>query len=182
MSASFEHWLGKILGQDERSVRRLMKDPTGLHFLMAWSLFESKCCGGEFDANKHCAGDAMPVTDLDESKVIAAQAIYFHQRYQSQHLLESLAPQGKSSKNVRSAFVQLLGLPREGLSDVQARIVAIFVCSRIRNNMFHGVKGIDDWLRDRDLIERCTTVLQMFVAARERRHPTLAPEFVANAA
>jgi hypothetical protein len=182
MSASFEHWLGKILGQDHNAVRRLIKDPTGLHFLMAWSLFESKCCGGEFDANKHCGGDSMPVTDRDESEAIAEEALYFHQRYQSPHLLESLAPLSKSSKKARNAFVQVLELPREGLADVQARIITVFVCSRVRNNMFHGVKGIDDWLRDGDLIRRCTTVLQHFVAARERQHPTLAVESVASAA
>lgn len=181
MSTSFAHWLGQILGQDENSIRRLIKDPTGLHFLMAWSLFESKCCGGEFDANKHCAGAAMPVTNLEESKAISEQALYFHQRYRSQHLLESLAPLNKSSKNVRGSVVKILQLSPEYVSDDQATIIAVFVCSRVRNNTFHGIKGIDDWLRDRDLIKHCTRVLQIYVAARERQHPTLAAESDASA-
>jgi len=42
----FEQWLGDLLGQNEVEVCNLLQDPYALHFLNAWSLFESKCCGG----------------------------------------------------------------------------------------------------------------------------------------
>lgn len=42
----FEHWLGELLGQNEFEIRRLIQDPTALHFLIGWSLFESKCFDG----------------------------------------------------------------------------------------------------------------------------------------
>jgi hypothetical protein len=182
MHTTFVQWLGKILGQDEPSVRRLITDPTGLHFLMVWSLFESKCCGGEFEVTKHCSGFAMPKTNDEETRAILEQVRHFHQRYQSQSNVDALAPIAKSSKKARQAFITVLANPEASLSNGQTQMIAVFVASRIRNNMFHGQKGIDDWLRDKDLILRCMQVLQIFVAAQERERPTLTAEIQSGAA
>ncbi len=43
---AFEAWLADLLSQDELEVRALLRDPKALHFLITWSLFESKCFGG----------------------------------------------------------------------------------------------------------------------------------------
>jgi len=176
MHTTFEQWLGMVLGQDEPAVRRLVEDPTGLHFLMVWSLFESKCCGGEFEAKEHCSGFAMPKTNNEESEAIREQALYFHQRYRTPLDVEALAPISRSSRKARQTFVETLGVPEATLTNEQAQLIVVFVASRVRNNMFHGQKGIDDWLRDKQLILKCMQVLQIFVAARERERPTLATE------
>lgn len=49
---TFANWLGNLLQQSELEVQRLLADETALHFLLAWSLFESKCFGGDLNAKK----------------------------------------------------------------------------------------------------------------------------------
>jgi hypothetical protein len=44
--SSFQSWLGTLVGHSEFEVRRLLEDESALHFLVAWSLFESKCFAG----------------------------------------------------------------------------------------------------------------------------------------
>ena len=43
---SFSAWLGTLFGHSSGDIQRLLKDKAALHFLIAWSLFESKCFGG----------------------------------------------------------------------------------------------------------------------------------------
>jgi hypothetical protein len=174
MPNTFEKWLGQILGQDAYSVSCLIKDPIGLHFLIAWSLFESKCCAGNFNAGKHCVSAKMPETGPEENDFLMGQARHFHHRYKLDEHLGSLAPVEVTNRNARKEFVDNLSTPETTLSCEQARMMVVFVAHRVRNNMFHGQKGIDDWFRDRDLIGRCTKVLQVFVTAKERESPTLA--------
>ncbi len=40
---AFGEWLAELLGQDRGEVEKLLKSERAVHFLMAWSLFESRC-------------------------------------------------------------------------------------------------------------------------------------------
>lgn len=171
--SNFESWLGDILGQDQYQVRRLIKDPTGLHFLMAWSLFESKCCQGEFKAARHCNADALPHADSEERALLQSAGKFLHTRYQNETGRNSLAPSSVTNRKALDEFLRSLKKPVEALLDSEIIVLCVFVAARVRNNMFHGQKGIDDWLRDRDLIQTCTTILQVLVSAAERGRPTL---------
>ena len=170
---SFESWLGAILGQDQHQVRRLIKDATGLHFLIAWSLFESKCCGGDFKAARHCSAAALPDMSAEEKSVLRASAGVLHTRYQSKSNLNRLAPPDVTPYKALEAFTLNLQKPFNELTAADITSLCVFVASRVRNNMFHGQKGIDDWLHDKALISTCTTILQMLVSASERAAPTL---------
>lgn len=40
---NFTTWLAEITGQTEDQIISMLKNPLAMHFLVAWSLFESKC-------------------------------------------------------------------------------------------------------------------------------------------
>lgn len=45
-TATFHSWLGTLFGHSESQVLLLLDNKTALQFLVAWSLFESKCFAG----------------------------------------------------------------------------------------------------------------------------------------
>lgn len=171
--ADFEHWLAGLLGQDVYAAKRLLNDRTALHFLIAWSLFESKCAGGKFEAKSLLDAAFLPVPNTIEQASIQCLAGTLHVRYQDAQRLSALAPENLTPKNVLEKMQTLLNMPVIHLSAPDHSFICAFVASRIRNNMFHGVKGIDDWLRDKSLIENGTEALQLFVSSTERVRPTL---------
>ncbi|WP_152052421.1 hypothetical protein [Tautonia marina] len=174
--ANFEQWLAGLLGQREYAAKQLLEDRTGLHFLIAWSLFESKCFSGNFEARKLLVDGLLPDTSLDEQQSLQRLGSLFHARYQDDQRLFALAPKEFTPQYLLEELRKLLQLPRQDLSAQNHRFICLFVASRVRNNMFHGMKGIDDWLRDKELIEQSTEALQVFVSAAERDKRTLAPE------
>lgn len=172
---TFELWLGELLQQSSYSVRTLLKDPTALQFLIVWSLFEAKCFKGEFGAKKLLGTCALIDAPFPESvDELLAAARHFHTRYQNESLSAGLAPPDKVPRDVQANWNTILGKPFENLAIEDIVFLSAFVASRFRNNMFHGVKGIEDWLRYRTEIEHCTFVLQVFVTWAEQSNPTLA--------
>ncbi|MBN8503044.1 MAG: hypothetical protein J0L58_01080 [Burkholderiales bacterium] len=167
---SFEDWLGQVLGQDQFTAKAVLRSHEALHFLVAWSLFESKCCAGYFEARKHCKSEQLPEISEEEALQLTDAARWFHERYSESSQFERLAPTASTSKEARAAVTNCLGLPFDSLSASRIREMSVFVAHRVRNNMFHGNKGIHDWLRDKELIARCTGVCQIFVLAARRQH------------
>ena len=171
--ADFEIWLSGLLGQRKDAAKRLLSDRTALHFLIAWSLFESKCAGGRFEMKSLLDEKFFPAPIAAEQVSLRDLAATFHARYQDANRLSTLAPSELTPRDVLGKMQTLLLLPETQLSAIDHCFVCAFVAARIRNNMFHGVKGIDDWLRDKSLIEKGIGVLQLFVSGAERVRPTL---------
>ena len=171
---TFELWLGEPLQQSSHSVRTLLKDPAALHFLIAWSLFEAKCFKGEFGAKKLLGATAPIIApSADSAAGLLAAGRHFHARYQNESLSAGLAPPDKVPKDVQAQWNAILARAFDHLGTEDIIFLNAFVASRFRNNMFHGVKGIDDWLRYRTEIQHCTSVLQVFVTWAEQANPTL---------
>ena len=154
----------------------MLKDKAALHFLVAWSLFEAKCAGGRCGAKKLCSPETYPAFSIDERQVIAEAAKDFHDRYHDRRRLDMLAPPDDRVATVFSRIESVLAVPATDLSERDRQFLCAFVASRVRNNMFHGTKKLEDWLRDKPLIESATQVLMLFVSAAERQHPTLIAE------
>jgi hypothetical protein len=166
---NFASWLGELLGQPEHATRRLLNDKSALHFLLAWTLFESKCFNG-YVQEKEIQKYANLVADESELQFheLTHIAEYFHHRYQNKKLLRNLLHQKQSAP-----LQALLEKPMPSLAKSEIVYLVVFVLYRFRNNMFHGNKGIESWLHFKEQIDRCTKAMQVCVASKESRAPTM---------
>jgi hypothetical protein len=166
---NFEKWLAKLLGQRAQDVQRLIGDETALHFLIAWSLFESKCFAGFAKLNEISSfcERIVKVEGFDPA-VISDTASHFHARYQDAGLYDHLM-YGKTSSRMDA----ILKRPFESLSAEERVFVTALTAYRYRNNIFHGNKGVDSWLQFRPQIKRCIEAMQAFVDHAEKRVPSL---------
>jgi hypothetical protein len=165
---TFENWLATLLGQRRTQVQLLLQDSTALQFLIAWSLFESKC----FDGFVKIAGldkfAARLASESFDPTLVLEAASHFHTRYQDRGRYEHLMHR-QSCERLDALVRNDLGIA--GAADV-IFLVAV-VAYRFRNNMFHGNKGVASWLQYKTQIQLCTEVLQHFVSHAESRLPSL---------
>lgn len=166
---NFAFWLGELLGQSEHETARLLHDKSALHFLVAWTLFESKCFNG-YVQEKEIQKYANRVADESELQFHELRDIaeYFHDRYQDNKLLQNLLYQ-KQAQPLQA----LLEKPMASLAKSEIVYLVVFVLYRFRNNMFHGNKGIASWLHFKEQIDRCTRAMQVCVAFQESRISTM---------
>jgi len=166
-AATFHSWLGTLFGHSELQVRRLLDDEAALHFLMAWSLFESKCFGGFVRAAKiECYARLT-------SKSIAAATLpdaaeHFHARYQDSKLFENLMHEQRNER-----LSSLLKAHFANLTTEDRLFFLVFVIYRYRNNIFHGNKGVMSWLHYREQIQYCIAAMQFMVSHAEQIKPTM---------
>jgi len=171
---TFENWLGQLLGQSEIEIQRLLADENATHFLLAWSLFESKCFSSDLKASKLSAfaSDCVESNrNILESLIKPAQ--HFHARYQDKKKLANLMPNDKTPAWMIKEFKKLIGVAFNNLTEEQVVTLVAFVVYRFRNNMFHGAKGIASWLRFQEQIRLCIEALQVFVTHAETNNPTM---------
>jgi|SRR3990167_508533 len=166
---NFSSWLGKLLGQSEHEITRMLADKSALHFLLAWSLFESKCFAGYIQKNKiqkfaiRVAADSA--LNIIEIKNIAS---YFHGRYQNNKLFMNLIHGNKCQK-----LQGLIERPFAFLNNADVVFLVVFVVFRFRNNIFHGNKDINSWLNFKEQIDFCTEAMQFFVTHGECLTPSM---------
>lgn len=166
---TFASWLGELFGQSAFEVRRLLDDKRALHFPMAWSLFESKCFGGfvKADQIRQFAEKVATGAEFIDDKLVRA-SIHFHNRYQDKGRLQNLL-HGQRCVELTAALAKL----HSTLTKAEMVFLAVFVTYRFRNNMFHGNKGVDSWLKFGEQISLCTDVLQSLVSRSEAIEATM---------
>lgn len=167
---NFDQWLADLLGLKTTEVTKLLEDETALHFLMAWSLFESKCFGGEL---KSCCLEDSARRLIKESfncAPIWEAAKHFHDRYQDEALRKRLM---QKEKCCAARMTDVLKTSFDKLQPVDAAFLVALVVTRFRNNIFHGTKGIPSWPKYKDQIALCTGAMQSFVSHQESIKPTL---------
>jgi hypothetical protein len=167
---NFEQWLADLLGEKTNEVTKLLKDETTLHFLVVWSLFESKCFGG-FLRSSHLEDFAKRlVGESFKCETISEAAKHFHARYQDKSLLNTLM---QKEKQLAPRMTALLNTAIAKLQPEDVVFLVALVATRFRNNIFHGTKGIPSWPKYKEQIGRCTAVMQSFVTHAESIKPTL---------
>lgn len=172
----FQQWLAEILGEDEDEVGRLLSDESGLHFLLTWSLFESKCFHESLKAEglRKFADRIVDDEDFDIG-ALAAATKHFHQRYQDAERFRNLIHR-KSLKKLNpdeTLMSNLLKKDIAALSEAESVFLVAFTTYRFRNNIFHGNKGVRSWLNFKTEIGLCISALQSFVSHAEALCPTL---------
>jgi hypothetical protein len=166
---NFEGWLASLLGQREQQVQRLLEDQTALHFLIIWSLFESKCFSGFVKADGlEKFSERIIANESFDATTISAAASHFHRRYQDKQLYKNLMHK-QSSPKMKSVLEQ----PFDSLQPQDVVFLVALTVYRFRNNIFHRNKGVASWLRFKDQIEYCIQVMKAFVTHAESVTPSL---------
>ena len=174
---SFARWLSTLLNEREIELQRLLADPAAQHFLIAWSLFESKCFDGFLKARAIRGFANRAVQEGFRPTQIAEQFLYFHGRYRGKtgaKALENLLHGDKTPDSVSHDFKTCIASASDTLSTEDQTFVVALVVYRYRNNMFHGAKGVQSWLKYTEQIEHCTSAMQAFISHAESLRPTLA--------
>jgi hypothetical protein len=146
-----------------------------LHFLLAWSLFESKCCKGCLRAEELSAIAQTFIQERFRHEDIYRIAEHFHKRYKEDpRKLDQLIHGVKTPRAVVGHLKECLSKPYDSLQPEEVVFLTLTVVYRYRNNMFHGNKRIHTWLNYRTQIELCTQAIQAFVSHAEGKRPSLA--------
>jgi len=166
MLVTFEQWFASYLEQDESEVTRLLKDETAKRFLIAWSIFESKC----FDGFVKVESFDNYVQKIVSSTVIDCKSFtdilaHFHSRYQDVKLYNNLMHKQKSNK-----LQKILTKDISNLKLDEVIFFLVFVVYRYRNNIFHGNKGVESWLQFKPHIERCIRIMQILIDTAKKSH------------
>ena len=158
-SSDFDTWFADYLKQSPIQVERLLEDKTAVRFLIAWSLLETSCFHGfamEKKLDEHC----RRIVDDEGFNSLLLKPIlkHFHTRYQDKQLHANLMHGHK-----RPDIKPLLDRPVDSLSNFERVFFLVSVVYRYRNNIFHGSKGVESWLRFKPQIEQCTQVMQVLI-------------------
>lgn len=168
---TFPSWLGTLFGHSELEVRRLLEDESSLHFLVAWSLFESKCFSG-FVKAAQIEDYARVVSSTIDWSALSEIAEHFHTRYQnSPKLFKNLMHHQKDKR-----LSALLATSFSAFTPEDGVFFLVFVIYRYRNNIFHGNKGVLSWLSFREQIQLCIQAMQVMVSHAESLKPTMSAE------
>jgi len=165
-SIAFDNWFAAYLGQQPFQVQRLLRNGMATRFLIAWSLFESKCFEGFVKIDRL----SIFAKKVSEEKSFARGEFeeagrHFHDRYQNRDRLRHLLHGQKVN-----GLTEILGKQFEDLADDELLFMLLVVVYRFRNNIFHGNKGVDTWLQYRTQIEMCTNIMQYLISFGEATH------------
>lgn len=169
-TATFHSWLGTLFGHSESQVLLLLDNKMALQFLVAWSLFESKCFAGYVRA-PDIAQYAQRTAPSIGPAALRDAAAHFHARYQDRKRFENLMHGHKDQR-----LLALLGRPFDELTSEDRLFLLVFVVFRYRNNIFHGNKGVESWLFYREQIQICVQAMQILVSHAEQTTPTMKDE------
>lgn len=162
----FNSWLAKYSNSNSNEVTKLLEDKFAIKFLITWSIFESSCFDGflRYDEIIKFSKKESALAHAESSaKELDAQVQFFHERYQNKSIYKNLLHKNQCDKNKPIYMDDLLGRSHESLEIHDKIFLVTFVVYRYRNNIFHGNKGIESWLKFSECIERCTKIMQIFI-------------------
>ncbi|HBT32680.1 MAG TPA: hypothetical protein DEB15_07520, partial [Pusillimonas sp.] len=142
-TSDFDTWLAAHLGQSPIQVTSLLRDKTAIRFLIAWSMLEAGCFYG-FARGKELNAHCQRIVEDEGFCVSPLRPIFnhFHNRYQDKKRHKNLM-HGHTEPDITS----LLLCPIESLSETQILYFLVAIVYRYRNNIFHGSKGVESWLK-----------------------------------
>lgn len=164
---TFNLWLAKYFKTDVSQVECLLSDRTAIKFLIAWSLFESKCFKGS--ANFDSLLDFSKVISENgkfEFAALQEPTTHFHSRYQDKKCFKNLMHDKASKESKESGEMkQILVKNITDLDSGEKTLMLLIVIYRFRNNIFHGNKGVQSWLGYKDQIDLCIRAMQSFITS-----------------
>lgn len=160
----FNEWLAGYWKTDITKVNRSLHEKIAVKFLIVWSIMESRCFDGHLNAQslKPFADKYAHCTAIED---IEPHIEHFYKRYQDEEKVRRLIHVNKlTNVNEQGAvFLEILKRKFDDLSDGEKLYLSIYVVFRYRNNIFHGNKSVEMWLRYEEEIERCIACMRTFV-------------------
>lgn len=160
---NIKQWLQGNLECKSSDINMLYSSKTGLDFLLVWNIFEVKL----FD--KYCTKDKLHNVAIRVSESVRCGELqkfieHFHYRYHTDKVKYRNLKHGSSPILIPDEVVK----NRLQCSTVQDKLhFLLFVLFRYRNNMFHGNKGLINWLQYDEQIRLCTEAMCIFVDIHE---------------
>jgi hypothetical protein len=153
MEEEVKNWLARYFETKDSEIEKMIKSDSATSFLMIWSLFESKCFNGTFTVRKiepFATDQKKNYTKLSVEEPVR----YFYDRYQDKEKFRQLIFKGNAN-----IYKKTLEMSYESISIEDKLSFIIFVVSRYRNNIFHGNKGLQSWLKYDEQIKKCIMVM-----------------------
>jgi hypothetical protein len=171
VTTTFDQWFADYFQEDQLQVEHLLRDGTVTRFLIAWSLLESRCFGG-FVKVDELSSFATDVTESGtfRNKDFWEPGRHFHSRYQDKQCRKNLIHKKHKNSNELEEFRGILSTQFDALSNYQLVFMLLFVVYRFRNNIFHGNKGVESWLKYKEQIYFCFRVMQSFISLTTGTH------------
>ncbi|MGV0961325.1 MAG: hypothetical protein ACOYB1_15985 [Limnohabitans sp.] len=155
----FNSWLACYLQQSENEVIKLLEDKTATQFLIAWSLLESAWFKGfakiediNCVAVQKAKNEEIIIGELDDF------VRFFHDRYQNETLYRQLM---HKQKHMPMDELRLKDFSK--FSSSEKICFTLIVVYRYRNNIFHGNKGVESWLKYEECILKCIAMMQLLI-------------------
>ena len=158
----FVDWLSKHLKANVADIEIIMKDEVATNFFITWSIFEPECYNGFANIGMI----KQFVEDIESNisqNVIEDDTKYFHIRYQDKDNYRHLIFE---NKNDNQTFKEIIEKSYEELSFKDKLFLLLFVIYRYRNNIYHGNKRIESWLKYKIQIQKCTALMQIFLDSK----------------
>lgn len=154
-----EQWVKEKLECRTEDMEGLFRSKTARNFLIVWNIYEIELF------NKYCTlallGDvALKLSRSTRIGDLQGFIEYFHDRYYGdkekyRHLKNGRKPVEIPDKVVSSSLRRC---------SIEQKIhFLLFVLFRYRNNMFHGNKGLINWLQYDEQIQSCTKAMCIIV-------------------
>lgn len=136
-----------------------------LDFTLLWNIFERDVCGNDYSLKKAFAH--ISASCLDPT-LFSSHLDFFQRRYERRkdivHLKGELLSSIRKPSKDDECGIKLLHEVLFGEHHPENLVKAlIFVCYRIRNNLFHGEKRHSDLSAQRDLFNTVNSVLQLYL-------------------
>ena len=158
MNNNFTEWLSKYLETTQHEAQKLLDNETSRYFLIVWSIFEFKCFG--FITPGKIKDYSSKNYFQTKENEIEEYSQFFHERYQDKKKYINLI---FDEKYDNKEFKNTITKAYKDLEKKDKIFLLLFVVYRYRNNIFHGTKGISSWLKFKVEIEKCISLMQLFI-------------------
>jgi hypothetical protein len=163
---TFDQWFAAYLKQDRLQIEHLLRDRMATRFLIAWSLFESRCFSGFVRVcNLSDFAKMIIKTEGFRRHELEEAGRHFHDRYQDRRRFKNLM-----HRQTMKEMEEILTLQFDKLSNYQLVFMLLVVIYRFRNNIFHGNKGVQTWLQYKEQITLCLSTMQTFISLSTVTH------------
>lgn len=156
MIENLKQWLAKYFRIEPNDTESYFKNENVTGFLVMWSIFEKQLFNGFLKYRDLVAFSKSHLENWNDH--LEKEFQYFHDRYQDKALLENLMHDDNYAE-----ITSIVNSLKPMLSKDQKMLFVLYVVYRYRNNIFHGNKGVESWIKFKPQIVKCVDIMIMIL-------------------